>query len=429
MQEHINLKRRRRTIAITALLIAAIIAALLLFYSPATVSTRISLQFEGIESGKNPDDTRFSYEELISEPVLQKLFQDCGLTYDSEYFHQFEVIPVLPENIVQKIKEKRIAGEDYTYFPNEFIIQITPSPSIGMNYSVCEQLAQQYVYSYETYFKETYAFPLVDLENIVGVFNADAYDYPEYETIFENSFNILFSYLDILERDDSEYETSENVTFGDLKQSLARVQDLDVKKMSSLIDTYNLSKDSEQLKIKYYYMIRRYQFEKTRAVNEYTINQTLLNIISANKTTLILPGISGESMSYEALNDSYDSIAQEMTETQITSASIDEEILYISAKLSALENSNYTPLEMLTAKKDVNLLAQSLNERLIEWRTRIEDVATDYFNYKYENAVTSIYFVSIDRVISPLMATVLLLLLWGLFTYLGNLIFGKAVNK
>lgn len=309
MQEHINLKRRRRTIAITALLIAAIIAALLLFYSPATVSTRISLQFEGIESGKNPDDTRFSYEELISEPVLQKLFQDCGLTYDSEYFHQFEVIPVLPENIVQKIKEKRIAGEDYTYFPNEFIIRITPSPSIGMNYSVCEQLAEQYVYSYETYFKETYAFPLVDLENIVGVFNADAYDYPEYETIFENSFNILFSYLDILERDDSEYETTENVTFGDLKQSLARVQDLDVKKMSSLIDTYNLSKDSEQLKIKYYYMIRRYQFEKTRAVNEYTINQTLLNIISANKTTLILPGISGESMSYEALNDSYDSIA------------------------------------------------------------------------------------------------------------------------
>jgi hypothetical protein len=235
--------------------------------------------------------------------------------------------------------------------------------------------------------------------------------------------------LDILERDDSEYETTENVTFGDLKQSLARVQDLDVKKMSSLIDTYNLSKDSEQLKIKYYYMIRRYQFEKTRAVNEYTINQTLLNIISANKTTLILPGISGESMSYEALNDSYDSIAQEMTETQITSASIDEEILYISAKLSALENSNYTPLEMLTAKKDVNLLAQSLNERLIEWRTRIEGVATDYFNYKYENAVTSIYFVSIDRVISPLMATALLLLLWGLFTYLGNLVFGKAVNK
>ncbi|MDN5290051.1 MAG: hypothetical protein PWQ06_290 [Anaerophaga sp.] len=118
-----------------------------------------------------------------------------------------------------------------------------------------------------------------------------------------------------------------------------------------------------------------------------------------------------------------------MTETQITSASIDEEILYISAKLSALENSNYTPLEMLTAKKDVNLLAQSLNERLIEWRTRIEGVATDYFNYKYENAVTSIYFVSIDRVISPLMATALLLLLWGLFTYLGNLVFGKVPNK
>merc|ERR1711879_474141 len=314
------------------------------------------------------------------------------------------------------IKDKRIAGEDYTYFPNEFTIRATPNRAIGLTQSMCESVVRQYADTYETYFKNNYTFPFMDLNKLVDNFRFDTYDYPEYETVFENEFAIISSYLNILERDNPEFVSSEGLTFSDLQEGLELARSLDIQKMSSLINSYKLSKDTEQLKIKYLYMIRRYSFEKSKAQNEYQLSQTLLNIVKQNKSTIMIPGVSGESLTYSTVNDTYDTIAAQVTDTQVSSVNIDEEVAYLNQKLAELDNPLYSAQRINTVKSDVNLLALELMDKIKTWVTRITDTANEYFDYKYENVLSSVYRMRVNRTLSLTKAVVLCVVLWFILT-------------
>ncbi|MBS7528115.1 hypothetical protein KHM83_15620 [Fusibacter paucivorans] len=409
---------RPKNFVFLSLIIAMVITGLLYFLTPVTVSTSISLQFEGIDKGKNPDNTRFDYTKLVAEDVLMQLFEDAELVYDASYLAQFEVKPVLPAHIVQTIKDKRVAGEDYTYFPNEFVIKVTPSRTLGLTESMCETLMAHYASTYEAYFNDHYTFPFMDLETLVNSFNFDSYDYPEYQTVFENEFAIISSYLNILERDDPEFISSEGYTFSDLQQGLQLTKSLDINKMSSIINSYKLSKDAEQLRIKYLYMIRRYTLQKSKAQSEYQMSQTLLDIVKQNKSTVIVPGMTGEALTYSAVNDTYDTIASQVTDAQVTSVNIDEEISYLNQKLYELDNPTHTAAEITHAKNDVNRLALALMDKVKDWVNRITSTATEYFAYKYENVLTPVYQMRISRVLSPLKAGVLCFALWLFLSFM-----------
>lgn len=412
MEEHRRQGKGRGTTVLISLLASIVIVSLLYLFLPVTVSTSISLQFEGIDKGKNPDDTRFDYTELVSAEVIERIFTDIGVEYNEAFAGQFHAKPVLPGNIVDTIKKRRAAGEDYTYFPNEFVISVTPDRSIGLSESICEAAIRQYSTSYESYFKENYTFPFMDLDKLVNNFDFDTYDYPEYETVFNNEFSIISSYLNILERDDPEFVSSENLTFSDLKEGLSLTKRLDISKMSSIINSYHLSKDTEKLKIKYLYMIRRYTLEKNRETNNYTISQTLLDIVKQNDATVIVPGMSGESYTYSALNDTYDTIVSQVTDAQVSSVNYDEEINYLNQKIYELDNPIYSDDTIGTAKNDVNTLALDLMTKIRSWVTRITDTATEYFDYKYDNMLSTVYLMRVNRVLSLTKAIVLAVVLW-----------------
>jgi len=414
---HKKPQKQRRYILLTFLLAVAISGALY-FLTPVTVATSISLQFEGIDQGKNPDDTRFDYTNLISEEVLKLVFQDAQIPYEDAYIYQFHVEPILPSNIVRTIKNKRIAGEDYTYFPNEFTVKVTPDRAIGLTQSMCESVMRQYADTYEAYFKNNYTFPFMDLNKLVDHFSFNTYDYPEYEKVFENEFAIISSYLNILERDDPDFVSSEGLTFSDLQEGLELSRRLDIQKMSSLVNSYKLSKDTEQLKIKYLYMIRRYSLEKSKAQNEYQLSQTLLDIVKQNKSTIMIPGVSGESLTYSAVNDTYDTIAAQVTNAQVSSVNIDEEVAYLNQKIVELDNPLYSPQRINAVKNEVDLLALELMEKTKSWVARITDTANEYFDYKYENVLTSVYRMRVNRTLSLTKAVVLSVVLWFVLTLL-----------
>ena len=379
---------------------------------PSTVSTRISLQFEGIEDGKNPDDTRFDYNILISDEILEILFQTIGTHYDEAFASSFEVAPVLPNNIVNTIEKKRIAGEDYTYFPNEFQITVTPDASIGLDEATCVKLMDAYPVSFETFFKVNYTFPFMNLENLSDEIDFTKYDYPEYQIVFENKYDIILSYLYTLERDDPEFVSSKGYNFSDLQEALRLSEDLDVKKMTSLVNSYNLSKNSQLLRFKYLYMIRRYELEKNKVYSEYEINQALLNIVQNNKLTLLLPGINGETMTYSQVNDSYDSIASQVTNSLVDSSNYDKEIAYLNMKLTELDTPLYSAISLNAAKNEATSLGNDLKTKLDQWIQTVSETANEYFDYKYSNAISVTSATRVNGFLSLKLLVILGLIIW-----------------
>ena len=415
-----------KNLVLASLIISAIAVGFLFIRGTTYVNTSFSIQFEGIEKGVNPDNTRFDYNDIASDNALKEIFKFAGVEYKDEYKDHFTVVPVLPNGIVKTLQEKRVSGEDYTYFPNEFKVKIKVDKKIGLDKKTCQALASGYKIGYEIYFKDRYSYPFMDLDKLVGYFDYSKYDYPEYKEIFNNEFNIIYSYLNILKKDDSEFRSSDDYTFADIYEGVALLQNLDLKKINALISTYELSKDVEKLRIKYAYMIRRHELEKNKSTGNYEVSQELLNIAKANKKSIIMPGVGGDSITVSVVNDTYDTLAARATDAQSTSSDIAEEIAFIRQQIDKLDNPKFSEFKIASAAKEVNDLSATLENDIMDQVKLITKTAKEYFDYKYENAVTSVYDSKIEYPVSIPKAIVLFL---GIFIFLTIVFVKFAPHK
>lgn len=395
------------------LIISIALVAIFAIYSISTgksyVTTGFSIQFNGIEKGINPDNTRFVPIEIISPEVLNKVFKEIGMEYKDEYEKNFSISPVLPGNIFETLKQKRINGEDYTYFPNEFVVKIEIDDSIGLNKEICERLASSYTDGYRKFFVENYSYPFRNLSDLEDYLKYEEYDYPEYKEIFDTQFKMIYSYLSILEKDDPAFISSKGYTFLELRESVRKLQRFDLNKINALVSKYYLSKDNNKLKIKYAYMIKRYALSKNAQEKNYEISNNLLNIVKANEKSVMLTGVGSDPVSLSVLNESYDELAKRATEAKSSSSNIDEEIARIQYELQKLDGKDlgYTE-EVNKAKKDVSDLASALQKDISNEIVIIDDAVNEYFNFKYKNVITSVYN---SNFVSPISKKTLVILL------------------
>jgi len=161
-----------------------------------------------------------------------------------------------------------------------------------------------------------------------------------------------------------------------------------LKRITALIDTYELSKDIEKLRIKYAYMIERYERSASTDAQNYTISQELMDIAESKKQTVMVPSGTGEMMAISVLNSSYDQLASDATNYQISSSDISHNIDYIKKQLDELENPKFSEFQRATAIRQTNEEVAALEKSIGTWVTRITQVAQEYFEDKYDHAVT-----------------------------------------
>ncbi|MBF4695126.1 hypothetical protein [Fusibacter ferrireducens] len=386
------------------------------YWGQVTMSTSFSLQFEGIEKGLNPDNTRFDYSEIISENALRSVFELSQIEYKDQYRQAIEVSPILPVGIVETIEQKHIDGEDYTYFPSEFVVRIKPSAEIGLSKQMSYKLAENYKQGFENYFIKKNTYPYVDIQREMVQYNLSDYDYPEYSRLFESDYNRLLNHLKVLEAEAPEYIGADQLSFRDLMEGIRLSQKLDLQKMNSIISTYKLSKDKDQLKIKYAYMIRRYELEKNKSFGQYSVNQELLNIVKSNTSTVMLPSVTGENLAFSVVNDTYDILAKKATESQVDAVTLDEEILDIQKKITELDSPEVSLVKLSQARKEVDAMALDLKTVIQDWGLKVNSKTQAYFTDKYSNLMTSVYGVQVNRNISPLKVIGSIFVIWFVTT-------------
>ncbi len=422
-------KNNKKVILLISCVVAMALVGLVYIIGDTYVSTGFSIQFDGIEKGINPDNTRFDYRDIASEKALKEVFQLADVEYKEEYKDYISVHPILPGNIVEKLKEKRVEGEEYTYFPNEFKISIKVDDGIGLDKATCKLIGDVYKEGYEQYFIKNYSYPFMDLDKLIQNFDYSKYDYPEYDTIFDNEFSLIHSYLQILRKDNPEFKSSKGYTFLDVIEGVSLLENLDLKKINALISTYELSKDVGKLRIKYAYMLMRYELEKNKKHNQYEVSQELLKIAEANKKNIIMPGMAGGTITVSAVNDAYDTLASRATNARGQSSNIVEDISYIKMQVDKLDNPKFSYFKISSAKKEVDKLSEELQNDILEEVNLIMDMATEYFDYKYENAITSIYKSRVDYPLSMVKMLVVFVVLFMFISILMIAVYNHQQDR
>jgi len=425
------MNKRRVLLVLGSLVIALVVVFTLNSVMQKNYETVLSLQFEGVEKGINPDGTRFNYESIVSEEALKYVAKNAGLDYDPALKEAVVIRPILPSQIIDSIKKKRASGSDYTYYPNEF--KITLNPDLVEEYSKndSEGFMSNYKIGYEEYFFEQNQYPFMDLEKILDYFDFENYDYPELSLVYDKEFNMIFSYLDVLIADDPEFVSSQGYSFKDIKETIKTSKDLELNQINALVNAFQLTKNTDELILKYKYMIKRYQLEIGEKNQVSAISDELLAVLEANKKSVLVPNGGGESMTIETHDESYDAVAVQATDSKMASGEILQEVQYLQSRITALEGRVPAPQEVIVARNQVLELVDRLEEKTDNWVALIETTSNEYYQDKYNDSITLIEPVAIEAGLSTKMsmAAVLVLTVFLLILFRGIQLTLKQSSK
>ena len=85
----------------------------------------ISLNFPGIEKHKNPDDTLFSKEQIITPAILTRatafLQEKDKSSPEEDIRGMIAIKTVIPPEVQEKMKKAEKKKESYTFYPNQLV--------------------------------------------------------------------------------------------------------------------------------------------------------------------------------------------------------------------------------------------------------------------------------------------------------------------
>ncbi|MSU00251.1 Wzz/FepE/Etk N-terminal domain-containing protein [Tissierella pigra] len=353
----------------------------------------ISLNFKGIESGLNPDGTKFDIQKIKSPTVLMPVIETLELneevTTDS-IRRNINITPIVPNHIVTYIQKQREEGQDYTYFPNEFVVTLDVDKSKGITTQNVTEILDSIIDSYGDYFNDNYSEEAV-LANAIGTIDYSSYDYPETSRVINNQISIMKSYLNTRIGEAPEFRsTRTGMTFADISKSLDIIDSVELNRMDSLIGAFNLTKNMEKLIINYEYRIKRDELEKNKKQSELSVAKGMMESYKRETNALLIPGMSTEGLEIDNSEKYYDKLVEKATNAGVDASNKSHDINYYLNEIEKLKNDDVDIEIKQRAEKDVLELADIIKVKLIEWIDIINETASEYYEIKFSKAIMKI---------------------------------------
>ncbi len=234
---------KKRIIIVAATLVVALLGmGYTILGQVNKVSMTLSISYQGIEKGLNPDGTKFNVFEITSSEVLNRTLSKVnvpGLTVDA-LKDRLNIYALSPYNINEKIKNAKLEGEDYTYIPNEFSISYSQQNKLAPNHT--RELLNALSESYKEVFMEKYTDKSIVLEDIA--IDKEGYEYVEYQKLYQNKIESMIEFLTKKNSENSTFQSAETQqTFGNLVYMLQNLMTIDLENLNSFIVKSKISKN------------------------------------------------------------------------------------------------------------------------------------------------------------------------------------------
>ena len=179
------------------LIVALVGAAWVYFYADSqqvyTATTVIRYANSAISDGLTPNGSKLDVSEIYSSTVIKGAIEDMGLncTVD-EIRSKVKVEPIISEEEEAKKETALSKGEEYSYFPTDYVISYEVGSERSANFA--GNMLDAIVKNYYSFYSEKYVDQLI-LPNNASNIKSNDYDYIESAEIIQQSLKDIDDYL------------------------------------------------------------------------------------------------------------------------------------------------------------------------------------------------------------------------------------------
>ena len=180
------------------ILIVALVGAIAIYYyanskQVYTATTAIEYTNEAIKDGFTPNGAKLDVSEIYSSTVIKGAIEDLGLNASVDGVRsKSKVKPVIPEDEEVKKEAALKKGEEYSYFPSDYIITYEADSEKSMRYA--GNMLDAIMKNYYSFYSEKYIDQLI-LPNNASNISSNDYDYIESAEIIQTSLKDIDNYL------------------------------------------------------------------------------------------------------------------------------------------------------------------------------------------------------------------------------------------
>ncbi|MCR4904218.1 MAG: hypothetical protein K6A23_15275, partial [Butyrivibrio sp.] len=346
----------------------------------------ISFQYDGIESGLDPNGASFDITKIKSPAVIQKALNNLDIS--SEYIEKVRenivIEGVIPEDAVERITViNKMAEEDaqyyeqlldVSYFPSQYIVYFYDDGTFEVNQ--IDQILDAVLSSYKEYFFDTYANNEA-LTVTAGLLSGEDYDYSESVDLLRTQLSLMKNFAQAKASEAPDFRASSTgLSYADIVTSIGFIQDADLARLSSYVESNSLTTDVDR-QIEYYeYQINEY----TNQLSELQVD--LSNVTSAinsyQKDPVIIVSSSDTTQETEQSNEYYDELIDQKLALSTKISTINTEINRYYTLLNEIQNKSTASTEAEYEYAD-NLIT-NLDSKISEWIDLIEETTEEYYD-------------------------------------------------
>jgi hypothetical protein len=354
----------------------------------------ITLQFDGIEEGLDPNGSSFDINKLKSPNVIQTALDNIGETdFSAEDIRQnISIEGVIPEDAVERItviKEMSLENVsnyekilDVSYFPSQYVVYLYQQR--GMSSSKTKEILNAVLDSYKEYFLDTYANTAV-LTVTSNLLNYEDYDYQESIDMITSQIEIMENYVDERRTQAPDFRASSTgLSFGDISTSLSTIEEVDLPNLSAYVESITLTKDKERLVEYYNYRIKDYNMQMSEVESNLTTVQNTINSYVKDPIVIVSSQETTEELSQN--NEYYDSLVQQKIKLSSDMASLNTKLNETYRLLNAVSVSDSENTQEQYDYADEKLA--NITATISKWVSLIEETTDEYYNTTlFSNAV------------------------------------------
>ncbi|MDF2820323.1 MAG: exopolysaccharide biosynthesis-like protein [Clostridiales bacterium] len=420
-----------------SLVVGSLFCFISIFNGRETVAT-LQLTFDGLESGNNPDGSRFRKNQIKDTTILETVIDKLELDITAEELNrQVYVTPIIPEEMAAQLKATTQASFTpiYEYVPNEFNISINEPDISGISKKdakrILEAIVSEYTNSFTTKFGNGNIGSLVTLDKKIS-----EYDYLDAIKVVESRLDLLTSAADNMASRVGYYRGSDdNMSFEDIANKAENLSSVDLVGVSSLINIYNISKEKEKLLSIFEYKIKMYDYEVRKNTNLSDVAVDMISVVSAdtntdaNAITEVLKSqtFMNSLLSSAAKNSYYSFVVQKAVEANVAAELANTQKKYYQAEVAKIKGSTIDASQVDWATKQVELQIASIEEKMNNLYASYNKLSNEYLTSQVDNTINLVGAIGLIGV-----SKLKLLVFMGGFGFIGlvgGIVFGKKKIK
>ena len=158
-----------------------------------TATTVIRYANDSISDGMTPNGSKLDVSEIYSSTVIKGAIEDLGLKCSvDEVRSKVKVRAIISEEEEQKKETALSKGEEYSYFPSDYVISYEAGSDKSMNYA--GNMLDAIIKNYYMFYSERYVDQLILPNNAANISSND-YDYIESAEVIQESVNDIDDFL------------------------------------------------------------------------------------------------------------------------------------------------------------------------------------------------------------------------------------------